>query len=72
MPNQSPLRPDTIVFDTIYNPVQTRLLTAAQQAGCVTIPGTEMFVRQGAAQFQLWTGQTAPLDLFRRVLQQYL
>ena len=72
MPNQSPLRPDTIVFDTIYNPVQTRLLTAAQQAGCVTIPGTEMFVRQGAAQFQLWTGQPAPLDLFRRVLQQYL
>ena len=58
----------TVIFDTVYNPIQTRLLTEARSAGCVTIPGTEMFVRQAAAQFQLWTAQDAPLGLFRQVL----
>jgi 3-dehydroquinate dehydratase/shikimate dehydrogenase len=56
------------VFDTIYNPVQTRLLKEAKEAGCLTIPGTEMFVRQAAAQFSLWTGRPAPVDVFRKVL----
>jgi len=60
--------PGVVVFDTVYNPVNTKLLRQARAAGCVTIPGTEMFVRQAAAQFQAWTGQQAPLDLFRRVL----
>ncbi|MCC7407931.1 MAG: shikimate dehydrogenase, partial [Phycisphaeraceae bacterium] len=58
--------PGTVVFDTIYNPIHTRLLREARQAGCVTIPGTEMFVRQAAAQFELWTKHEAPLELFRR------
>jgi 3-dehydroquinate dehydratase/shikimate dehydrogenase len=61
-----------LVFDTIYNPLETRLLREAKAAGCATIPGTEMFVRQGAAQFQLWTGLEPPLDVFRRVLHERL
>jgi shikimate 5-dehydrogenase len=61
-----------VVFDTIYNPIQTKLLRDAAAAGCVTIPGTEMFVRQGAAQFKLWTGEDAPLDVFRKVLGERL
>lgn len=52
--------PGTVVFDTIYNPAQTKLLKLAKQAGCVTIAGKEMFIRQGAAQFERWTGQAAP------------
>lgn len=64
--------PGTVVFDTIYNPVETRLLREAKAAGCVTIPGTEMFVRQAAAQFELWTGRPAPLGVFRRVLRAHL
>ena len=65
-PNPEP-RP--LVFDTIYNPAQTRLLREAAAAGCATVSGVEMFVRQAAAQFELWTGQAAPLDVFRRVMQ---
>jgi len=61
-----------VVFDTIYNPIETRLLREAKAAGCRTIPGTEMFVRQAAAQFQLWTGQAAPLDVFTLVLHERL
>lgn len=68
----NPLSPGVIVFDTIYNPIQTKLLRDAAAAGCVTIPGTEMFVRQGAAQFELWTGKDAPLEVFRRVLNERL
>ena len=69
MPNNSHFGPGTVMFDTIYNPVQTKLLRDAASAGCVTIPGTEMFVRQGAAQFELWTSKPAPLDVFRRALE---
>lgn len=59
---------DTVVFDTIYNPLETRLLREAKAAGCVTIAGTEMFVRQAAVQFESWTGKAAPMDVFRKTL----
>ena len=57
-----------MVFDTIYNPIHTRLLRDARAAGCLTISGVEMFVRQAAAQFRLWTGRDAPLETFRRIV----
>ena len=59
---------DTVVFDTVYNPIDTRLLREARAAGCRTISGVEMFVRQAAAQFEGWTQQTAPVDVFRQAL----
>lgn len=69
---QGILAPGAVVFDTIYNPLRTVLLRDAEAAGCVTISGMEMFVRQGAAQFALWTGQDPPLDVFRKVLLEKL
>ena len=57
------------VMDIVYNPRETRLLTEAKAAGCRTIPGLEMFLHQAAAQFELWTNQTAPTDVMRRVLE---
>ena len=62
----------TVVFDTIYNPPRTKLLQQAEAAGATTISGIEMFVRQGAAQFELWTHQPAPLDTFREVMRRHL
>jgi 3-dehydroquinate dehydratase/shikimate dehydrogenase len=64
--------PGTVVFDTVYNPVQTKLLHDARKEGCVTIPGAEMFVRQAAGQFGQWTGVDAPLNLFRDVVHEEL
>lgn len=61
-----------VIFDTVYNPVRTLLLQQAEQAGLLSIPGTAMFVRQAAAQFELWTGKQAPRDVFERVLLEYL
>jgi len=61
--------PNALVFDTIYNPPTTKLLRQAEQAGCRTLSGAEMFIRQAAAQFELWMATHAPLETFRRVIR---
>lgn len=58
-----------LVFDTIYNPPRTRLVEGAERAGVRTVGGIEMFVRQAATQFLAWTGQPAPLDRLRQVVE---
>ena len=63
------LHPGLTVMDIVYNPRDTKLLKDAEAAGCRTIPGLEMFVHQAAAQFELWTGQAAPADVMRSVLE---
>jgi len=55
----------TVVFDTVYNPLQTRLLMEAEKAGAKTISGIDMLVWQGALAFEKWTGQQAPVDAMR-------
>jgi len=60
------------VFDTIYNPVQTRFLTEARRAGCLCISGLDMFVNQGVAQFEIWTGRKAPRRTMRRIVLDFL
>jgi shikimate dehydrogenase len=71
--DQTPVKPvlleaGTVVMDTVYNPLQTRLLKDAAKAGCATIDGASMLVHQGALQFELWTGEKAPVDVMRRVV----
>ena len=57
-----------LVFDTVYNPLRTRLLELAEKRGCKTVEGLEMFIGQGVRQFELWTGKTAPRELMHRVV----
>jgi len=52
--------PAGVVFDMVYNPLETRLLRQARTAGKKVITGLEMFLEQAAAQFEIWTGATAP------------
>src|SRR6058998_2828190 len=66
---RSLLTPDLTVMDIVYNPLETRLLREAKEAGCRTIRGLEMFLNQAIAQFELWTGQPAPADVMRTVLE---
>ncbi|TLY12452.1 MAG: shikimate dehydrogenase [Nitrospirae bacterium] len=63
------LTPNLTVMDIVYNPLETRLLREAKEAGCRTIRGLEMFLNQAIAQFELWTGQPAPADVMRTVLE---
>lgn len=61
-------REGMVVFDSVYNPLETRLLREAKAAGCTVIPGYELFINQAARQFELWTSQEAPIDTMREVL----
>jgi len=49
------------VFDLVYNPAETALTRMARAKELQVIPGLEMFVQQGARQFEIWTGKPAPL-----------
>ncbi|MBT4260797.1 MAG: shikimate dehydrogenase [Nitrospina sp.] len=66
------LRKGMVVFDSVYNPLETRLIREAKVAGCVTISGVELFVNQAVGQFELWTRQKAPAELMRDVVLQGL
>lgn len=55
------LHPGLVVFDVIYNPRETRLLVEAKKAGCKVVYGYKMFLYQAARQFELFTGQPAPI-----------
>ena len=61
-----------VVMDIIYNPLKTRLLRAAENCGAGIVDGLEMFVGQGALQFELWTGEKAPFKLMRDVVLEHL
>lgn len=54
-----------VVFDMVYNPLQTKLLRDSSRRGCLVVDGLSMFSRQAAAQFALWTGQTIEPDQVR-------
>ena len=60
------LKAGLVVFDIVYNPVQTRLLTEAEAAGAKTISGIDMLVWQGVLSFEKWTGRKAPVELMKR------
>ena len=64
--------PETLVFDTIYNPVETKLLRTAREQGAKTIAGDEMFIRQAAAQFKIFSKIEPPIQVMRDVLTKRL
>ena len=68
----SPLTADELkarlVFDLVYNPLETPLLRLARQKSIPIITGLEMFVQQGARQFEIWTGRPAPEEEMLRVV----
>jgi 3-dehydroquinate dehydratase/shikimate dehydrogenase len=57
-----------VVFDLVYTPLETQLLRWARKRGSVAVPGWQMLVEQGAAQFEIWTGLRAPLAVMRRAV----
>ncbi|MCP4115186.1 MAG: shikimate dehydrogenase [Desulfobacteraceae bacterium] len=57
-----------IVMDIVYTPVRTALIRAATEKGCTVIDGLSMFVNQGAAQFELFTGIKAPIEIMKKSL----
>jgi 3-dehydroquinate dehydratase/shikimate dehydrogenase len=68
-----PIREDELnaglVFDMVYTPLETPLLKLAVSRGIPIIGGLEMFVQQGARQFEIWTGKPAPEAEMRRAVE---
>lgn len=63
------MRPDLVVFDIVYNPLETKLLQEAHRAGVKTcITGVKMLVYQGAAAFKLWTTREPPIAVMERAV----
>ena len=63
------LHPDLVVFDIVYNPLETQLLQEAKRAGVKQIVnGVKMLVYQGAASFTIWTGVEPPIDVMERAV----
>ena len=62
---QSPLEEKELntkfLFDLVYVPAETKLVKMAKAKNIQVVPGLEMFVQQGARQFEIWTGKPAPV-----------
>lgn len=63
------IHPDLVVFDIVYNPLETRLLQEAKRAGVTrVVNGVKMLVYQGAASFKIWTGVEPPIDVMEKAV----
>jgi len=72
-----PLAPDLLdryrlVMDIVYKPLETRLLREAKSRGATVIDGLQMLIHQATAQFELWTGKAAPLEVMSRAAYEVL
>ena len=64
--------PAEIVFDMVYNPLETMLLKRATAQGKQVVTGLEMFLEQAAHQFEVWTGETAPRPVMEKAAHEAL
>jgi len=65
-----PLGNTAAVYDMIYRPAETPLLRTAKAAGCRVANGLGMLLHQGAKALEIWSGQSAPIEVMRRALEQ--
>ena len=66
------LRSEMVVADVTFNPPRTELLREAKEAGCLTVDGLEMFVRQAALALQQWTGIEPEATVMRDAVEEFL
>jgi 3-dehydroquinate dehydratase/shikimate dehydrogenase len=64
--------PAEIVFDMVYNPMETLLVRHAREQGKTVVCGTEMFLEQAARQFEIWTGESAPRAVMEKAAREAL
>jgi shikimate dehydrogenase len=65
-------RSEQVVFDIVYTPLETKLISDAKSLGLKVIPGVEMFINQAALQFEQFTGVDAPVAVMRKVVMENL
>ena len=65
-------KPEQVIFDIVYTPLETKLLTEAKSRGLKVISGVDMFINQAVLQFERFTGVNAPIEVMRRVVMEHL
>jgi 3-dehydroquinate dehydratase/shikimate dehydrogenase len=58
--------PAEVVFDMVYNPMETLLIRKARDRGREVVPGIDMFIEQAVKQFETWTGESAPRSVMHK------
>ena len=71
-PDGLPFPSYAVLYDLVYNPMETKLMQQAQAAGCQAINGLGMLIHQGAEAFRLWTGQQPDVDVMREAVWRQL
>ena len=71
-PEEGTFPSDAFCYDVVYNPRETRWLCQARAAGCAAVDGLGMLVHQGAEALELWTGQSAPVQVMRAACERAL
>jgi shikimate dehydrogenase len=66
------LSKEQIVYDTIYNPVKTKLLTEAQKVGCISVNGLGMLFYQGIYAYEIWTGIKIPEEIRKELFASFI
>ena len=59
------LKPDTVIYDIVYNPMKTILLKEAQQRGLRVIGGLDMLLYQAQRAIEIWTGKQPDVNVMR-------
>jgi shikimate dehydrogenase len=68
--NGQSLHPGLVVYDIVFNPLDTLLMKQARAAGAKAVGGIEMLVYQGAKSFEIWTGTYPPVEVMKSALPQ--
>ena len=63
LPESTTFSKETIVYDLVYNPRETKLVRDARAQGCPATTGLGMLIEQAALAFELWTGHNPPRDV---------
>ncbi len=66
------LHKDLIVYDIVYNPLETKLIKDANEIGCKTLRGIDMLVNQGALAFEWWTNRKPNIKLMKEKVIEFL
>lgn len=69
LPENITLSKDTMIYDLVYNPRETKLVRDARAQGLHATTGLGMLIEQAALGFELWTGKTLPVEIFRNAVE---
>jgi shikimate dehydrogenase len=62
------ISPDLVLYDTVFNPLETQLMARFRAAGAPAFGGLDMLVFQGARSFEIWTGIEPPTDVMKQAV----